>query len=107
VVAVIVNPNQFQQFGSWLVFHEPILPLIWDNIALYAGFGDSINTLDPSPIRSSQNLRVVMLVEKAALTPAMFLQLKSRFPQAVAWIQAPSRHPDDAAIWYADLNTTP
>jgi len=109
---VVVMATTNLGMESWLEIPQRMLPLstFWHPIARKYGT-EGANIWGRSPILSSRNLRVILVLSNLYSEPRREEMLKTimgRFPQAHRWIAVEDRSLEinDASLWYADLDAS-
>lgn len=90
-------------FMMWLEIPGRVLPMGTFFAPLGAGYLDAANLQGTGGLRSSQPLRVVLVVSRSTVDAGWLPRLQHRFPQARAWRAAAAPPGAAVEIHYADL----
>jgi hypothetical protein len=109
---LVVMATTHLGMDSWLEIPQRMMPLtsFWGPLQRQFG-SEGTSIAGKSPLRSSRNLRVILVVSNLYPQPdhaAMIRSIMARFPQAHRWITVEdhSGENSDASLWYADLDVS-
>ncbi|WP_439638196.1 hypothetical protein, partial [Spirulina sp.] len=93
-------------FSSWLIVNGRVLPLVNADESFVTSHGRTMNIHGKSPLLTTKNLRVVLVVSHSIEADQIWLQtLKDRFPQATDWQKLPDQQLPESkvAVYFTDL----
>ena len=103
-VVLLAGPAGWgSSFVMWLDTPGRVLPVSTFFLPLGGLYMDAANLRAARPLRTSRDLRVVLVVAESLTANGWLPQLEARFPQAGAWHRVPEPDHARVAIWWSDL----
>jgi hypothetical protein len=105
---IVVPAAPWLGMEAWLEIHERLLPLSNFSAPLRRSHGTDLEYFSDQPLRSTQPLRVVLLVSNLYQREDYIqsvARIKNRFPQAAEWrlLQGGRGTEDELSVWIAEL----